>query len=84
MLSLVTSSSASWTPFSGYNQFLMYLDDQEKTTFITKRGIFCYKVMPFGSKSLDATYQCLVNKMFENYLGDTMEVYIDDKLVKSL
>ena len=34
--------------FSGYNQILMHPDDQEKTAFITKRGIFCYKVMPFG------------------------------------
>ena len=70
--------------FSGYNQILMHLDDQEKTAFITERGIFCYKVMPFGLKNAGATYQRLVNKMFADYLGDTMEVYIDDMLVKSL
>ena len=40
--------------------------------------------MPFGLKNVGATYQRLVNKMFANYLGDTMEVYIDDMLVKSL
>ena len=62
----------------------MHPDDQEKTTFITERGIFYYKVMPFGLKNAGATYQRLVNKMFANYLGDTMEVYIDDMLVKSL
>ena len=66
--------------FLGYNQILMHPDDQEKTAFITERGIFCYKVMRFGG----ATYQRLVNKMFADYLGDTMEVYIDDMLVKSL
>ena len=70
--------------FSGYNQILIHPDDQEKTAFITERGIFCYKVMPFGLKNADATYQRLVNKMFADYLGDTMEVYIDDMLVKSL
>ncbi|KAL5580502.1 hypothetical protein UlMin_012944 [Ulmus minor] len=70
--------------FSGYNQILMHPDDQEKTTFITERGIFCYKVMPFGLKNAGATYQRLVNKMFADYLGNTMEVYIDDMLVKSL
>ena len=53
-------------------------------TFVTERGIFCYKVMPFGLKNTGATYQRLVNKMFADYLGDTMEVYIDDMLVKSL
>ncbi|KAL5564335.1 hypothetical protein UlMin_027499 [Ulmus minor] len=70
--------------FSGYNQILMHPDDQEKTAFITERGIFCYKVMPFGLKNAGATYQRLVNKMFADYLGNTMEVYIDDMLVKSL
>ncbi|KAL5785135.1 hypothetical protein ACOSQ2_007527 [Xanthoceras sorbifolium] len=70
--------------FSGYNQILMHPDDQEKTSFITERGIFCYKVMPFGLKNAGATYQRLVNKMFATMLGQTMEVYIDDMLVKSL
>ena len=70
--------------FLGYNQILMHPDDQEKTAFITERGIFCYKVMPFGLKNTDATYQRLVNKMFADYLGDMMEVYIDDMPVKSL
>ena len=33
--------------FSSYNQILMHPNDQEKIAFITERGIFCYKVMPF-------------------------------------
>ncbi|XP_075082161.1 uncharacterized protein LOC142166784 [Nicotiana tabacum] len=40
--------------------------------------------MPFGLKNAGATYQRLVNKMFEQQIGKTMEVYIDDMLVKSL
>ncbi|XP_031254693.1 uncharacterized protein LOC116112724 [Pistacia vera] len=70
--------------FSGYNQILMHPSDQEKTAFITERGTYCYKVMPFGLKNVGATYQQLVNKMFSDHLGETMEVYIDDMLVKSL
>ena len=70
--------------YSGYNQILMHPDDQEKTAFMTNLGIFCYKVMPFGLKNAGATYQRLVNKMFADLLGKTMEVYIDDMLVKSL
>ncbi|XP_013589138.1 PREDICTED: uncharacterized protein LOC106297449 [Brassica oleracea var. oleracea] len=70
--------------FPGYNQILMHPDDREKTTFITDRGTYCYKVMPFGLKNAGATYQRLVNRMFVGKLGDTMEVYIDDMLVKSL
>ncbi|GFS36997.1 hypothetical protein Acr_00g0049130 [Actinidia rufa] len=40
--------------------------------------------MPFGLKNAGATYQRLVNKMFNAQIGKTMEVYIDDMLVKSL
>ena len=34
--------------FSGYNQISMDPDDQEKTSFITAQGTYCYRVMPFG------------------------------------
>ena len=39
--------------------------------------------MAFGLKSACATYQRLVNNMFKEKLEDTMEVYIDDMVVKS-
>ena len=42
--------------FSGYNQIKMDEADQEKTSFITSQGLFCYKVMPFGLKNTRATY----------------------------
>jgi hypothetical protein len=69
--------------FSGYNQILMLPEDREKTTFITDRGLYCYKVMPFSLKNAGATYQRLVNKMFQAQIGRNMEVYVDDMLVKS-
>ena len=58
-------------------------DDQEKTSFVTAQGTYCYRVMPFGLKNAGATYQRLVNWMFQKHIGPTMEVYIDDMLVKS-
>ena len=39
--------------------------------------------MPFGLKNTGATYQRLVNKMFDKQIGRNMEVYVDDMLVKS-
>ncbi|KAJ9565054.1 hypothetical protein OSB04_001020 [Centaurea solstitialis] len=69
--------------YSGYNQILMHTDDQEKTSFMTDKGIYCYKVMPFSLWNAGSTYQRLVNMMFKEHLGRTMEVYIDDMLVKS-
>jgi hypothetical protein len=61
----------------------MHPEDQEKTTFITDRGLYYYKVMPFGLKNAEATYQRLVNKIFQAQIGRNIEVYVDDMLVKS-
>jgi hypothetical protein len=69
--------------FLGYNQIAMDEVDQEKTSFITSRGLFCYKVMPFGLKNVGATYQRLMNRMFHDQIGKNVEVYIDNMLVKS-
>ena len=57
--------------------------DQEKISFVTSQGLFCYKVMPFGLKNVRATYQRLVNHMFRPQIGQNVEVYVDDMLVKS-
>ena len=69
--------------FSGCNQIQMAEEDQEKTTFITSQGLYCYKVMPFELKNAGATYQRLVNQMFEKQIARNVEVYVDDMLVKS-
>ncbi|XXG46965.1 hypothetical protein AAC387_Pa02g1687 [Persea americana] len=69
--------------YRGYHQIPLYAADQEKTAFITPRGTYCYKVMPFGLKNARATYQRLVTQMFGAQLGKTVEVYIDDMVVKS-
>ena len=70
--------------FSGYNQIIMDPSDQEKTSFVTGQGTYCYQVMPFGLKNVGATYQRLVNKMFQKQIGASMEVYIDEMLVNSV
>ena len=69
--------------FSRYNQIRMDKADQEKTSFVTSQGLFCYKVIPFGLKNARATYQRLVNHMFRPQIGRNVEVYVDDMLVKS-
>ena len=70
--------------FSGYNQIKMEEADQEKTSFMTSQGLFCYKMMPFGLKNAGATYQRLMNKMFAHQIGRNIQVYVNDMLVKSL
>ena len=61
---------------------MMDPSDQEKTTFITEEGLYCYKVMSFMLKNTGATYQRLVNKVFADKIDRSMEVYVDDMLVK--
>ena len=69
--------------FFGYNQISMDPSDQEKTSFVTGQGTYCYRVMPFGLKNAGAIYQRLVNRMFQKQIRASIEVYIDDMLVKS-
>ncbi|GJV08074.1 reverse transcriptase domain-containing protein [Tanacetum coccineum] len=69
--------------YKGYHQIKMAKEDEEKTTFITSQGIFCYSKMPFGLKNAGATYQRLVYKAFQKQIGRNLEVYVDDLVIKS-
>ena len=57
--------------------------DEENMSFITYEGLYCYMVMPFGLKNTGATYQRLMNHVFQEYIGKNVEVYVDDIIVKS-
>ena len=61
----------------------MYPPDEGKIAFITPHGLYNYKVMSFGLKKAGATYQRLMTKIFKPLIGRTIEVYIDDIVVKS-
>ena len=39
--------------------------------------------MPFGLLNVGSTYKSLVNMMFKEYIGKTMDVYVDYMLAKS-
>lgn len=49
---------------SGYHQIPMHKADEEKTSFITEDGTYCYWTMPFGFKNAGATYQQLNEQNF--------------------
>ena len=69
--------------YSGYNLIPMAEEDKLKTAFITEEANLFYKVMPFGLKNAGATYQRLMDRVFRPLLGRTVEVYVDDIIVKS-
>lgn len=68
--------------FQGYHQIVLAPEYQEKTSFITPEGNYHYTMMPFGLKNVGATYQRMVTRMFKELISRTMEVYIDDMVVK--
>ena len=69
--------------FSGYNQIKMAPEDTEKMTFVTLWGTFCYKVMSFGLKNTEATYQRTMVVLFHDMVHKEIEVYVDDMIAKS-
>ncbi|CAL8989484.1 unnamed protein product [Prunus brigantina] len=70
---------------AGYNQIFIAEEDIHKTAFRCPGAIGTYEwvVMPFGLKNAGATYQRAMNLIFHDLIGRTVEVYIDDVVVKS-
>ena len=50
---------------------------------MTPTGNYHYKVMPFGLKNARSTYQRMMTRIFEPQLGKSIEIYVDDMVVKS-
>ena len=51
--------------------------------FLTPTGNYHYRMMPFGLKDADSTYQRMVIRMSEAQVGKNMEAYINDMVVKN-
>lgn len=68
---------------SGYNQVLMAREDEEKTSFVTDLGTFCFRVIPFRLRNTGATFQRLMDQIIEKQIGRNVEVYMDDIHVRS-
>ncbi|GKA97965.1 reverse transcriptase domain-containing protein [Tanacetum coccineum] len=60
--------------YKGYHQIQMVESNEEKMTFHTSHGVYCYTKMPFGLKNAGATYQRLVDKAFDSQVGLNIEV----------
>ena len=69
--------------FLRYNQIWLAEEDQDKTSFTTPWGTYCYVVMLFGLKNAGTTYQRAMMSIFHDMIHIDMKVYVNDILLKS-
>jgi hypothetical protein len=69
--------------YSGYHQIALREEDQSKTSFITPFNTYCYKTMSFGLKNAGATYQRAIQTCLGEQIGNNVEAYVDDVVVKT-
>ena len=64
--------------YFGYNQIVIVLEDQEKTTFTCPYGTFAFRRMPFGLCIAPATFQRCMMSMFSDSVEEAIEIFMDD------
>jgi len=68
---------------AGYHCIPIKVEDRDKTAFITRRGCFRYKVMPFGLTSAPSVFQRLMDLVLCGLTYESVLVYLDDIIVYS-
>ncbi|GBG71604.1 hypothetical protein CBR_g9020 [Chara braunii] len=67
----------------GYHQIAIRPEDQHKTAFQTRYGLYEFVVMPFGLCNASGTFQHAMNMIFHDHLDKFIVVYLDDILIFS-
>ena len=71
--------------YLGYNQIIISLEDQEKTTLICPYGILAFRRMFFGlCNALGKFQRCMITifiDMVGTFMETFMEIFMDDFLI---
>ncbi|GBG85759.1 hypothetical protein CBR_g40488 [Chara braunii] len=67
----------------GYHQIAICPEDQHKTTFQTRYGLYKFMVMPFDLCNALGTFQHAMNRIFHDHLDKFVTMYLDDILIFS-
>lgn len=68
---------------SGYWQVSLNPDSRRYSAFRTRRGLYQFRVLPFGLKNSPMTFVRLMNEVLRGYLDDFVQVYLDDIVIYS-
>ena len=63
---------------SGYWQCEVAEDDRHKTAFTTHKGLFQFKVLPFGLTNAPATFERLMERVLNGLQWERCLIYLDD------
>ena len=66
---------------SGYWRVEVEESDRPKTAFVSRRGLFEFRVMPFGLCNTPATFERLVETVLAGLNWQTCLIYLDDVIV---
>jgi hypothetical protein len=70
--------------FLGYHQIRVHREDEEKTSFITHFGTFCFVRMPEGLKNARCTFSRMIAIVLHPQLQRNILAYVDDIVVKNV
>ena len=66
---------------SGYHNIPVSEQDRDKTAFVTRRGCWRYKVMPFGLTCAPSVFQRLMDLVLCGLSYETCMVFLDDIII---
>jgi hypothetical protein len=69
--------------FSGYHQIWMRKCDEDKTSFTTPLGTYCYVRMPESLRNAGCTFNRIVRAVLGTQLDRNISAYVDDMVTRS-